>query len=70
MAAKKIPETPDFVKGLLKSADGISKLLNPDKIPPRVLLAKLGRSETGLTELSPEERQELGEVDQESWTGS
>ena len=60
MTAKKITETPDFVKGLLKSADEISSLLNPSKIPPRVLLTKLHDDEVKLADLSSEERQELG----------
>ena len=42
MAVEKITETPDFVKGLLKSTDGVSELLKPDKIHPRILLDKLG----------------------------
>ena len=60
MAAKKIAETPDFVKGLLKSADEISSLLNPCKISPRVLLTKLHDTDVKLADLSSEERQELG----------
>ena len=59
MADKKISEPPDFVKGLLKSADETSKLLDPNKVSPRDLLTKLedGRE---LKKFSPEERQELG----------
>lgn len=60
MAVKKITETPDFVKGLLKSSDGISELLDPDKIHPRDLLYKLRKGETKIEEVSPAERQELG----------
>ena len=63
VVAKKIAETPDFVRGLLKSADEISNLLNPEKIHPRVLLQKLNDVESDeekLGKLSPEERQELG----------
>lgn len=60
MAAKKITETPDFVKGLLKSADEISNLLNPERMPPRVLLTELHGDEVKLAALSPQERQELG----------
>ena len=59
MADKKIAETPDFVKGLLKSADEIRKLLNP-KISMRVLLEELGKHEKKLEDFSSEERQELG----------
>ena len=57
MADKKIAETPDFVEGLLISAEEIDKLLNPNKIPPRHLLTKLNAE---LENLSSEERQELG----------
>ena len=60
MAAKKIKETPDFVKGLLKSADEISNLLNPESMPPRALLMKLHDDEVRLEDLSSGERQELG----------
>ena len=60
MATKKITETPDFVKGLLKSADQIDKLLNPTKMHPRVLLDKLRRGQEELADLSSDERQELG----------
>lgn len=60
MAVKKITETPDFVKGLLKSADEISSSLDPERMPPRVLLAKLHHDEVKLADLPAEERQELG----------
>ena len=60
MAAKKITETPDFVKGLLKSADEISKSLDSGKMHPRVLLEKLRGGEKKLACLSREERRELG----------
>ena len=59
MAAKKIKETPDFVKGLLKSADEISSVLNPDSMPPRALLMKLHDDEVRVEDLSSGERQEL-----------
>ena len=51
-------ETPDFVKGLLESADAIDKLLDRNKISPRYLLDKLTYAE--LEEMSPAERRELG----------
>ena len=60
MAAKKIMQTSDFVKGLLKSADEISALLNPNKLSPRFLLTKLHDDEVKLKDLSCKERQELG----------
>ncbi len=60
MAAKKVKETPDFVKGLLTSADGISTLLNPDKMPPRLLLKKLQDDKVTLGQFTSEECQELG----------
>ena len=59
MAAKKIVQTPDFVNGLLRSADEIDKLLNP-KLHPRTVLYKLGHGEKKLKELSSEELKELG----------
>ena len=60
MAPKKIMETPDFVKGLVRSSDEISKLLTPDYMPARGLLAKLHNGEVKLADLPPNERQELG----------
>ena len=60
MAVKKITETPDFVKGLLKSADGVSELLNPNEMHPRDLLHKLRKGEKHLEGLLPDELQELG----------
>ena len=59
MVVMKITETPDFVKGLLKAADEISNLLNPEKMSPRVLLTKL-HDKLKLADLPSEERQELG----------
>ena len=60
MPNKKIPETPDFVKGLLKSAETIDKLLKNSEIPQRDLLKKLGDQDKKLEDFSPLERQELG----------
>ena len=59
MATQKIAETPDFVRGLLESADEISKLLNPERMSPRDLLTKL-HDEVKLVDLSSQERQDLG----------
>ncbi len=58
VADKKIMETPDFIKGLLKSADAVDKALDPSKIPPRYLLNKLTYAK--LEEMPPAERRELG----------
>ena len=60
MANKKITETPDFVKGLLKSSDGISELLSPAEIHQRSLLNQLHNDDEKLADLSSDERQELG----------
>ena len=60
MAGKKIPEIPDFINGMLKSADSISQLLNPEKIHPRDLLQKIHDDQVKLECLTHEERRELG----------
>ena len=60
MAGKKIPETPDFIKGMLKSADSISQLLNPERMHPRYLLQKIHDEQMKLECLPHEERRELG----------
>ena len=60
MAGKKIPETPDFINGMLKSADSISQLLNPAKMHPRDLLQKIHDDQVKLECLTHEERRELG----------
>ena len=41
MAEKKIVQTPDFVNGLLRSADEIDKLLNPE-LHPRIGAGQVG----------------------------
>ena len=60
VAGKKIPETPDFIRGLLKSADSISELLNPEHTHPRYLLQKIHDDEVKLENLTSEDRGELG----------
>lgn len=60
MAGKKIPETPDFIRGLLKSAESISELLNPEHTHPRYLLQKIHNEEVKLEDFTSEERGELG----------
>ena len=60
MTGKKIPQTPDFIRGMLKSANSISQLLNPENIHPRHLLKTIHSDEVKLEDLKPEERRELG----------
>ena len=60
MPDEKIPETPDFIRGLLKSAEAIDKLLKNSEVPQRDLLKKLGDQDKKLEDFSPLERQELG----------
>ena len=55
---RKIPQTPDFVKGLLGSADLIGESL-PDS--PRWLAKGIARGKRKVANLDPEKRQELGE---------
>ena len=59
MADKKIRRTPDFVEGLMKSADEIDKLLTSSEMSPRYLLTKLD-GDINLENLLPEQRQALG----------
>ena len=51
-----LPETLDFVKGLLISADEIRKPLNGELEPRKVLAQK----DTNIAKLSPEQIQDLG----------
>ena len=60
MADNKIMETPDFIKGLLESADAIKKLLDCNKISPRYLLKKLTYAK--LEEMSSAQRQRIGPI--------
>ena len=53
---RKVPETLDFVKGLLTSADEIPKPLN-GKLEPRKALA---HKHSNIAKLSPEQIQDLG----------
>ena len=55
---RKIPQTPDFVKGLLASADLIGESLPHS---PRWLAQRISRGEPKVASLDPEQRQELGE---------
>lgn len=59
MAESKIAETPDFVNGLLDSADAVAELRNLKGVSPRVLLTKL-QDPQDVASLSPKERRELG----------
>lgn len=60
MPAKKVEETPDFVEGLLNSADEIYNLLEHGNDSARHVLQRLKSSETKLTDLTSTERQHLG----------
>lgn len=60
MPAPKIPETPDFVKGLVKSADQIYMSLPQGNGSGRYLLQRLKSGEVRLEELSGSQRQLLG----------
>ena len=53
---RKVPETLDFVKGLLTSADEIPKALNGELEPRKVLAHK----HSNIAKLSPEQIQDLG----------
>ena len=57
MPAKKIKQTPDFVKGLLKSADLIGKSL---PWSPRWLAQEMGSGKRKMADLTCKERQKLG----------
>lgn len=60
MPTVKIPETPDFVRGLIKSADEISNLLDHGTDAPRDLLKRLKSGEKKLKHLSDLEQRQLG----------
>ena len=55
---RKIPQTPDFVKGLLASSNLIGAAL-PDS--PRWLAQRISGGKSKIAKLDPEQRQELGE---------
>ena len=61
MAAPKIPETPDFIRGLVNSADQIYQSLPHGNKSGRNLLRRLKDREIKLNNLSSEDRQLLGE---------
>ena len=56
MPKRKVPETPDFVKGLLTSADEIPNMLSGELEPRKVLAHK----HTEVANLDPKQIQELG----------
>ena len=56
MPKRKVPETLDFVEGLLISTDEIAKTLNGELEPRRVLAQK----HTEIANFDPEQIQELG----------
>ncbi len=53
---RKVPETPDFVKGLLISADEIPRALSGELEPRKVLAQK----HTDIADFNPEQIQDLG----------
>ena len=60
MPKKKIPETPDFIQGLLKSADEIYNLLEHGNDSARQVLQRLKSGQIKLKDLNGTEIQHLG----------
>ena len=60
MPPNKMPETPDFIKGLLRSADEISNLLEHGNDSARQVLQRLKNGDIKLKDLNTTEIQHLG----------